>query len=111
MAALLMAACVKAHEHPETTARLDRLIDMIEKQEQKNAELAARLERVEVAANRTHDLLASALAGAGAGDGGGGEREPKRPDPATVFSVPIDGDPVKGPKTAKVTIVEAAEFA
>jgi len=37
--------------------------------------------------------------------------QPPRPDPATVYSVPIDGDPVKGPANAKVTIVEAAEFA
>ena len=37
--------------------------------------------------------------------------QPGRPDPATVYSVPIDGDPVKGPVNAKVTIVEAAEFA
>jgi protein-disulfide isomerase len=32
-------------------------------------------------------------------------------DPATVYSVPIDNAAVKGPATAKVTIVEAAEFA
>ena len=37
--------------------------------------------------------------------------QPGRPDPSTVYSVPIDGDPVKGPVNAKVTIVEAAEFA
>jgi protein-disulfide isomerase len=37
--------------------------------------------------------------------------QPGRPDPTTVYSVPIDGDPVKGPVNAKVTIVEAAEFA
>jgi protein-disulfide isomerase len=34
-----------------------------------------------------------------------------RPDPNAVYSVPIDGNPSKGPATAKVTIVEAAEFA
>jgi protein-disulfide isomerase len=34
-----------------------------------------------------------------------------RPDPTAVYAVPIDGNPAKGPTTAKVTIVEAAEFA
>ncbi len=33
------------------------------------------------------------------------------PDPAKVYSVAIDGDPVRGKKTAKVTIVKGAEFA
>jgi hypothetical protein len=38
-------------------------------------------------------------------------QRPPPPDPKTTFSVPIDGDPAKGAPTAKVTIVEAAEFA
>jgi protein-disulfide isomerase len=33
------------------------------------------------------------------------------PDPAAVYSVPIGDSPTKGPANAKVTIVEAAEFA
>ena len=37
--------------------------------------------------------------------------QPGRPDPATVYSVPIDGNPSVGPAHAKVTIVEAFEFA
>ena len=37
--------------------------------------------------------------------------QPGRPDPSAVYSVPVDGNPAKGPATAKVTIVEAAEFA
>jgi len=37
--------------------------------------------------------------------------QPGRPDPMATYSVPIDGNPSKGPATAKVTIVEAAEFA
>lgn len=38
---------------------------------------------------------------------------PRRPvvDQSAVYSVPIAGDPVNGPPTAKVTIVEASEFA
>ena len=38
---------------------------------------------------------------------------PQRPeaDTKTVYSVPIDGDPFIGPAVAKVTIVEASDFA
>jgi len=37
---------------------------------------------------------------------------PKEPDPAAVYSVPVDPlDPVEGPANAKVTIVEGFEFA
>ena len=36
---------------------------------------------------------------------------PGRPDPSKVYSVPIDGNPFVGAKHAKVTIVEAFEFA
>jgi protein-disulfide isomerase len=38
-------------------------------------------------------------------------RRPSTPDPAKVYSVAIDGDPVRGKKTAKVTIVKGFEFA
>jgi protein-disulfide isomerase len=38
-------------------------------------------------------------------------QQPAGPDPNTVYSVAIDGAPFKGPKHAKVTIVEAFEFA
>ena len=34
-----------------------------------------------------------------------------RPDPASVYAVPIDGAPYKGPEHAKVTMVKAFEFA
>jgi protein-disulfide isomerase len=34
-----------------------------------------------------------------------------RPDPTAVYAVPIEGAPFKGAKNAKVTIVEAFEFA
>jgi protein-disulfide isomerase len=36
---------------------------------------------------------------------------PPGPDPNAVYAVPIEGSAVSGPKTAKVTIVEAFEFA
>jgi protein-disulfide isomerase len=36
---------------------------------------------------------------------------PPGPDPQAVYSVPIEGAPYVGPQHAKVTIVEAFEFA
>src|SRR5262249_51938551 len=36
---------------------------------------------------------------------------PPEPDPKATYAVAIDGDTPKGPATAKVTIVEAADFA
>jgi hypothetical protein len=36
---------------------------------------------------------------------------PGRPDPGKVYSVPIDGAPFKGAKNAKITVIEACEFA
>jgi protein-disulfide isomerase len=37
--------------------------------------------------------------------------QPGQPDPTAVYSVPIDGDAAWGPPNAKVTLVEAADFA
>ena len=36
---------------------------------------------------------------------------PPEADTKTVYAVPIDGDPFVGPETAKVTLVEASDFA
>jgi|GEM_PF-4630649 len=36
---------------------------------------------------------------------------PPEADTKTVYSVPIDGDPFIGPAVAKVTVVEASDFA
>lgn len=36
---------------------------------------------------------------------------PPGPDLSAVYAVPIDGDPVEGPRGARVTMVMAAEFA
>ncbi len=38
-------------------------------------------------------------------------RRPNRPDPAAVYSVPVDGSPTVGSDQARVTIVKAFEFA
>jgi len=45
------------------------------------------------------------------GNGGGrAEARPARPDPAERHEVALDGAPVRGPESAKVTIVEFADF-
>jgi hypothetical protein len=49
-----------------------------------------------------------AAPGAAGRDPGG---RPPGPDPAETYSVPIAGAAYKGPANAKVTIVEAFEFA
>ena len=36
---------------------------------------------------------------------------PPEPDPASVYAVPIEGAPIKGPEVAPVTVVEAFDFA
>jgi len=36
---------------------------------------------------------------------------PGRPDPSAIYAVPIAGAPFKGAANAKVTVVEAFEFA
>ncbi len=38
-------------------------------------------------------------------------QRPPEPDNKTVYAVPIDGDPFIGPAAAKVTLVEASDFA
>ncbi len=73
---------------------------------------AATKERLDKILSRLDDLekkVDKAAAGRGAAAPSG--PQPGRPDPSAVYSVPIDGDPVDGPANAKVTIVEAAEFA
>lgn len=52
--------------------------------------------------------MARGAAGAAGRGGEGGER--KRPEPSEVYAVNATG-PAHGPKDAKVTIVEAFEFA
>jgi protein-disulfide isomerase len=58
------------------------------------------------------DAFEQQLAKRPAGRGNAQPAQPRGPDPSAVYSVPIDAsDPIKGPASAKVTIVEAAEFA
>lgn len=54
-----------------------------------------------------HDIMNMLRSGAR----GGGRPQPRRPDPKDVFAVPIAGSPWIGTKDAKVTLVEAFDFA
>ena len=70
-------------------------------------------EKLDQIAQRLDGIEKQLASGAGARGaagqrGQGGER--KRPDPSKVYAVPATG-PADGPKDAKVTIVEAFEFA
>jgi protein-disulfide isomerase len=105
---LVCLVCACRPSDGETTRKLDQVLQRIQVLEEKNQLLAARIEALREANDRLHATLTAALQG---DPGAAPEPERKRPDPATVFSVPIDGDAVKGPRTAKVTIVEGAEFA
>lgn len=80
----ISAACQK--DNSVTNERLDKML--------------SRLDEIEKKIDR-----------AGSGRGAPQGPQPGRPDPAAVYSVSVDGNPAKGPATAKVTIVEAAEFA
>lgn len=63
-------------------------------------DIVARLDKLE------KDLQARPAAGRGMP-----QRQRMEPDPTKVYAVPIDGAPTKGPENAKVTLVEAFEFA
>lgn len=86
--ALTGVACQKAHDD-----RLEKKMDTM-------------LTRMEAMEKRLDTMAANRPAGPAAG-------QPRRPDPNTTYAVPVDPqrDPVRGAKHAKVTIVEAFEFA
>jgi len=58
------------------------------------------------------EKLIIANCGQGGGRGAGNQR-PQRPEPdrAKTYAVPIEGDPVIGRADAKVTLVEAFDYA
>ena len=61
------------------------------------------------------DTIEKKIDQGGVGRAGAGQ-QPSRPqmampDPQATYSVPIEGDPVRGPATAKITVVSAEDFA
>jgi protein-disulfide isomerase len=63
-------------------------------------DIVARLDKLE------KDLQARPAAGRGMP-----QRQRNEPDPTKVYAVPVEGSPSKGPEHAKITLVEAFEFA
>jgi protein-disulfide isomerase len=104
VAAALLAACRQGN----TDAKLDELLARVQDLHERQVALAERIEKIERSTASLDQILRAAVGAEAAPDE---EEEPRRPDGATVFSVPIDGAPVRGSRTAKVTIVEGAEFA
>ena len=71
--------------------------------------VAEKLEQID---KRLASIESKIAAGGGARAGAGRQAQrPKGPDPRAVYSVDIAGDEFEGVKDAKVTVVEAFEFA
>jgi protein-disulfide isomerase len=73
--------------------------------DQKN--LNDRMERIE---KKLDALIAS---GGARGAAGAGQQRPARaePDRAKTYAVPVENDPFEGPANAKITLIEAFDYA
>ncbi len=84
-----------------------------------NNEVVTKLKDLDKRMKAMDAKLDKIVAGGGAAGGPGARgaagqqpgARPPGPDPAEVYAVPIAGAPYKGAEHAKVTIVEAFEFA
>ena len=75
---------------------------------QYSKQIADNTHKLDEILSNQHEIMNMLRSGA---RGGGGRPEPRRPDPKDVYGVPIAGSPWVGTKDAKVTIVEAFDFA
>jgi len=92
MASLLVvsaAACAKQDE--QTQRKLDYLIGKVDTLEKK--------------------LASGAIGRPAAGQPGQQPQRPRGPDPTTVYAVDVTGAAFEGPERAKITVVEAFDFA
>ncbi len=83
---------------------------------QDDEELGKKLDKIEQRLAGIEKQIKEGGGGRGAARGaarpeGARPRRPRGPDPSKVYSVPIDGAATVGPANAKVTMVEAFEFA
>jgi len=81
-------------------------------------ELGARekIHAIEKRLDSIEQALSKGARPAAAGRGAEGARRPRAerppgPNPEDVYAVPVEGSPFEGPENAKVTMVEAFEFA
>lgn len=89
-ALVLLAAILPLAACQSDTKNLDQRMDRIEKK-----------------------LDALIAQGGRPGAAAAGQPRPSRPEPdrAKTYAVPIDGDPFAGPADAKITIIEAFDYA
>lgn len=116
-AAALAGACQRpAVRDPEAHRKLDMTLERLEQLDERVQVVGRRLDDVERSAEvllARIDEVQGKLEAAVAARAAAPTAPPSRPgpDPAAVYSVPIAGDPWKGARDAKVTIVMGAEFA
>ncbi len=67
-----------------------------------------RMERIE---KKLDALIAQGPRGGGAAGAAAQRPQRPQPDPSKTYAVPIDGDWFEGPADAKITLVEAFDFA
>jgi hypothetical protein len=86
---VLLAAVLPLIACTTDTSKIDQRLDKIEK------------------------LIAAQCGGGGRAGANPGQQRPPRPEPdrAKTYAIPIDNDAFDGPADAKVTIVEASDYA
>ncbi|HWN70469.1 MAG TPA: DsbA family protein [Haliangium sp.] len=118
--AVALGACASR----QATERLTTRVENLETRDARTADTAQRLARIEAQSEQLVTLVAAlsarldgldrrleALAAQPARPAPIPSARPAGPDPATVYAVPLDDSPFEGPADARVTIVEAYEFA
>lgn len=68
-------------------------------------------EKLDTMIKKQDEIIDLLKRGGGPGGRGAGRPQRARANPNEVYAVPLDGAPFVGPKDAKVTMVEAFEFA
>jgi protein-disulfide isomerase len=120
--AVAFAVALGACAGRQDTARLTTRVENLEHREARAAETEQRLARIEAQSEQLVKLVEALSARL---DGLDSKLEtlaaqqarpvaptrPHGPDPAVVYAVPVDDSPFEGPADAKITIVEAYDFA
>jgi protein-disulfide isomerase len=116
--AVALGACASRQD----TERLTTRVENLENRDARVAETEQRLARIEAQSEQIVKLVEAMSARLDGLDSRletlaaqqarpAAPTRPHGPDPVVVYAVPLDDSPVEGPADAKVTIVEAYEFA